>query len=132
MMNRFICLIFLLFCGVSRVVAGETSLQAEGKFGRQGTLVLGRDPLVTMQPTRLTLQITAPAPLPVQLQAYCNMTMPAMPMPPNRPVLKPKDGKLVGEVIFTMAGAWRANCTVEYRDAPSELFVFYLDRVLMK
>lgn len=134
-MTRTACLALLLTGTVALAApapAAETTLKTRGDQGRTGTLTLDRAPAVTMQPTRLELRLGAPAPIPPALQARCDLTMPAMPMPPNRPLLRPDNGTLVGEAIFTMAGAWRIGCAVDYADHSSELFVFSLDRVLMQ
>ena len=132
-MKKLALLLLLMAIGYTTpALAAETRIAAQGEHGHQGTLVLDRAPLVTMQPTRLELQLTADPALPLVLRGRCDLTMPAMPMPPNRPTLRPLGTSLVGEAIFTMAGNWRVSCAVEYADRTSELFVFNLDRVLMK
>lgn len=133
-MNRCVSLLLLccsLVCS-EQVLAEETRLHATSDLGRAATLVLDRAPLVTMQPTRLELSLAPLSPAPYVLKGHCELTMPAMPMPPNRPALIVQGDKLVGEAIFTMAGAWRASCTVAYADRARELFVFALDEVLLR
>lgn len=131
-MMRQACLLLLSCAFVLPALAAETRLQSQSDLGRRGTLVLDRAPIVTMQATRLELQLAPVTPAPYVLQGRCDLTMPAMPMPPNRPMLRPIGDKLVGDAIFTMAGAWRASCTVEYADRPREIIVFDLAEVLMK
>lgn len=111
------------------VSAADTRLATTSEHGMRATLVLDNSPLVAMRPTRLELQVEAPVASP--RQARCEMTMPSMPMPPNRPLLRPLGEYLVGEVIFTMAGDWRASCKIDFVDGSNETFVFELGMVQM-
>jgi hypothetical protein len=55
----------------------------------------------------------------------CDMTMPAMPMPENRPRAVERDpGTYVADVLFTMAGEWEANVKVSLPDGRAETFTF--------
>jgi len=109
--------------------AGETRLCTTGDQGHEACLLLDQAPVVTMQSTRLELQISTDS---SPQTATCDLTMPAMPMPPNRPILHPVNDILRGEAIFTMAGSWQANCAVSYTDGVRENFLFNLERVLLK
>lgn len=129
--RRHVLMVFSALCLALplTVSAADTRLASTGDHGTRATLVLDSAPLVTMRPTRLELQLVAPA-APTR-QARCELTMPSMPMPPNRPTLRPLGEFLVGEVIFTMAGDWRASCKVDFVDGSGETFVFELEQVQM-
>lgn len=129
--SRFTLFVFSVLCLALpiTVLAADTRLATNSEHGMRATLVLDSAPLVAMRPTRLELQVESPAVTP--RQARCEMTMPSMPMPPNRPMLRPLGEYLVGEVIFTMAGEWRASCKIDFVDGSSETFVFELGMVQM-
>jgi YtkA-like len=55
----------------------------------------------------------------------CDMTMPAMPMPPNHPtVVESSPGVYRMEVMFTMAGDWEATVQALLPDGSVNEFVF--------
>ena len=55
----------------------------------------------------------------------CDMTMPAMPMPPNRPqAAEQSPGVYTTPVMFTMAGDWEALIEVLSSDGAVERFPF--------
>ena len=125
-------LILVLLCLVAPLstLARESRFEATGSPELRAVLTCDDAPLVAMRPTRLVLQLTGKdGQPPVALKGSCDLTMPAMPMPENRPTLRPIGNELVGEAIFTMAGEWRAACTVELPGGRKETFVFSLGDV---
>jgi len=113
--------------------APRTRLEAGNEQGYRGVLTFAAAPLVTMRPTpfRLVLfdprgrRTTAP-------EIACDLTMPAMPMPDNRPPLTPGETAYSGEAIFTMAGAWRVSILVLSAGGAQSRLIFDIDRVLLK
>ena len=82
--------------------------------GITATLALTPDPPVPMDTTTLTLTLEDAdgQPLTAADVAF-DLTMPAMPMPVNRPAAtETEDGVYEAEAIFTMAGAWRIQVDV--------------------
>lgn len=114
--------------------AGEGSgrFEATEAEGYRGVLEFAADPLVTMRPTSFDLilydpsghRTTAPT-------VTADLTMPAMPMPQNRPAVTAVGDRYTGEAIFTMAGAWRATFTIDGQTGRARL-VFDIPRVLLK
>lgn len=122
--------VLLLACPV---LAGETVLEAGSTDGAKATLTLSGSPLLTMTPTGMHLVLNrAHSEYLRPITASCDMTMPAMPMPENRPRLSCSATGCRGEVIFTMAGAWEAACDVSFSSGKNSRFVFAIDMVQMK
>jgi len=113
--------------------APGTRLEMEGIGGGKAILDLASSPLVTMTPIPFHLMLTDVTGAPTTgVEVSCNLTMPAMQMPENRPAIREKDGVYWGEAIFTMAGAWQATFNVQMPDGRLELLIFDIDRVLLK
>ncbi|BCR03417.1 hypothetical protein DESUT3_04860 [Desulfuromonas versatilis] len=112
---------------------GLTRLQARGDRGSLAVLELQGAPLRTMTPVpfRLLLQDEAGQPL-TGANLSCDLTMPAMPMPANRPAVSAAAEGYAGEAIFTMAGAWRASFAASWPEGRQESFVFDIEQVLLK
>lgn len=64
----------------------------------------------------------------------CELTMPSMPMPENRPqVTERSDGDYRGELIFTCAqGAWRMTCLAKKPDGSYQEVAFDIPKVRMR
>ncbi len=110
-----------------------TRIEARSPGGLQGVLEFAAAPLVTMHPTpfRLALKGVDGTPFPPSTLT-CDLVMPAMPMPENRPRLVSDGEDFRGEAIFTMAGAWQARVTVHPVAGAEETLVFPIERVLLK
>lgn len=113
--------------------AGQTVLQSRSKAGGTGELILAADPLKTMTaiPMRLTLTDREGNRV-IGTAVRCNLTMPAMRMPENSPVMTADGEGYRGEAIFTMAGAWRATFTVHLPPGEPDEISFDMARVLLK
>lgn len=112
------------------LLAGEAHFETIGSQGQRASLTFDRAPLVIMRPTRMSLRLLGDNMPPVMPgKGECDLTMPAMPMPENRPGLHALGNELVGEAIFTMAGEWQASCSVESGSGAREIFVFNLGDV---
>jgi len=97
------------------------------------TLDFEADPLVTMQEIPFELVIRDPQGNTLQgLAITSDMTMPAMPMPPNKPRVLPQGDRYRGTVIFTMAGAWQATFTVTPQEGKTYPLAFDIPSVLLK
>jgi len=126
-------MLFLLFCLSTPVVAAETILTATDAAGAKATLTLSESPLLSMTPTTLHLVMNrAHGDTLLSTAAVCDLTMPAMPMPVNRPVLECNAIGCNGEAVFTMAGAWDIACDVTFSSGKNSLFLFVIDMVQMK
>jgi nitrogen fixation protein FixH len=95
--------------------------------GITATLALTPDPPVPMETNTLTLTLkdAEGQPLTAADVAF-DLTMPAMPMPVNRPTATETGGGVYeAEAIFTMAGAWRIQVDVT-QGGTSATFTFDL------
>jgi len=134
--NRFI-LISSLFISIPLSVAwaatGSIRFETTGNLGTAATLELRQNPLVVMKPTFFSLRTTPLLPVsPAIRELRCDLTMPAMPMPPNKPKVLRTGEAFTGEMIFTMAGIWQAEFNIPLPAGKEERFVFTIDQVLLK
>lgn len=114
--------------------AAPITIQATDVSSGSAVLELEADELVTMTaiPFRLLINDAAGKPL-IGARVSCDMTMPAMTMPENRPKVTARDGGYGGELIFTCAmGAWRIDCLAEKADGSRQTMTFDIDRVRMQ
>ncbi len=124
---------FLLLCLSIPVVAAETVLTATDADGEGATLTLSQSPLLSMTPTELRLTLNkAHGDMMMLSSAVCDLTMPEMAMPENRPTLECDPVGCRGSAIFTMAGAWDVACDVTFSSGKSSRFLFVIDMVQMK
>jgi hypothetical protein len=128
------CAVLLLCAAFPGPAAAEgTRLEIEGIDGGKAILNLASEPLRTMTPTPFHLLLTNGSGSPITgAEVRCDLTMPAMPMPENRPKIREEDGFYWGEAVFTMAGAWQASFQVAMPDGRLEILIFDIDRVLLK
>lgn len=123
---------FLLFLSAP-ALAAETVLNAVDADGTAATLTLSSDPLLSMTPTDLRLTINrAHGDMLLATSAVCDLTMPAMPMPKNRPMLECSATGCSGNAVFTMAGAWDVTCDVSFSSGKTSQYLFVIDMVQMK
>jgi len=111
-----------------------TRLEVPGIAGGTAVLEFSAAPLVSMTtiPFRLELKRADGSPL-TGADVACDLTMPAMPMPENRPAAREmQPGNYRGEAVFTMAGAWQAACAIELPAGGKEILLFDIKRVLLK
>ena len=114
-------------------VSAGTRLEIEGIDGGKAILNLTSEPLRTMTPTPFHLMLIDAMGTPITgAEVRCDLTMPSMPMPENRPAVREKDGFYWGEAVFTMAGAWQAAFQVAMPDGRLEILIFDIERVLLK
>lgn len=111
-----------------------TRFDAPGVNGGTAVLEFAAAPLVAMTviPFRLDLKNADGTPL-SGAAVSCDLTMPSMPMPENRPKISEHDGVYIGELIFTCTqGAWRLTCAVTQPDGGQQTLAFDIPRVRMK
>lgn len=115
-------------------LASHIELTAKGAEPGSAILELATDVLVTMTPIPFRLMVKdANGQLVRGAKVACEMSMPAMKMPENRPKVTEGDGFYGGELIFTCAqGAWKISCEVIRKDQPKQTLTFDVDRVRMK
>jgi len=135
--RRLSAIFFGLVLGLSPGVAWTAPVTFQSAVDGSGSAVLELDTDVlvtmTMTPFRLSIKDAAGTPL-TGAKVRCELTMPAMAMPENRPkVTEREDGSYGGELIFTCAqGAWRMTCQAEKGDAGSQTMIFDIPKVRMK
>lgn len=134
--NLFHALVFIILFGATTMTASAAPIRIAATAATPGSAVLElqADELVTMTaiPFRLFINDATGRPLP-GARVRCDMTMPSMTMPENRPKVTERNGAYGGEMIFTCAmGAWRIACTAENPDGTSQTMTFDIDRVRMK
>lgn len=129
-----LALMLILGCVAGTVLAAPISIPATGAAPGSAVLELQADELVTMTviPFRLLIKDNAGQAL-TGARVSCDMTMPSMTMPENRPKVTEFDGAYGGELIFTCAmGAWRIQCLAELSDGSRQVMTFDIDKVRMK
>ena len=110
---------------------GSTFQTAQG--GKRGILSFRSGPLQTMTPAPFTLELLdASGTTVADAEVSCEMTMPAMPMPENRPRVVLVGNHYQGEAIFTMAGAWRMTCRIAPSSGPKTALTFDIPEVRLK
>ena len=124
-----LCLVALL-CIAALAAAAETILHTEAGQPLAATLQLSATPLKSMTeiPFRFELEDAAL----VISSAACDLTMPAMPMPENRPSLECVANSCSGTAVFTMAGAWQVTFGLLLQNGTHASIVFDIDMVEMK
>jgi hypothetical protein len=115
-----LALLALAFGGALACGAQDEATGASQMFGPETMGDLTVSALVTPYPpgprsqAQFLITVTDQAGKPViGAQVQLDMTMPAMPMPPNRPeAVEKAPGQYATPVTFTMAGAWEALVVV--------------------
>jgi len=129
----FLLFLFLFLFLAIPVLAAETVVYATDDGGSTATLTLFSRPLLSMTPTDIFLTFDkAHGDSLLSTAAICDLTMPAMPMPENRPVLDCSATGCRGNLIFTMGGGWDIRCDVTFSGSESSNFLFVIDMVQMK
>ena len=110
-------LVVLLVAGLAATPAAAAPLRFRATEAPAGGAVLEvqAEELVTMTalPFRLLLKDAAGQPL-AGGKVACDLSMPSMAMPENRPKISARDGAYVGVMILTCTmGDWRMTCTAE-------------------
>lgn len=137
MTTKLLCALgFIVTLSAAPVTAAAAPIRIAATDAAPGSAVLElqTDELVTMTtiPFRLLITDAAGRPL-IGARVRCDMTMPSMTMPENRPKVAEQDGAYGGELIFTCAmGAWRIACVAEKPDGTNQSMTFNIDRVRMK
>lgn len=127
------CLLVLSALAAFAFAGGETRLEERASGDLYAVLLLKEAPLVAMTRIPFELQLTDAAGTPqTGASVRCDLSMPAMAMPINRPAVTEKGGSYRGEAIFTMAGAWRATFEILLATGETRTLTFDLDRVLLK
>jgi len=136
--KTFSLLIALLHCLLILPAQAEnratTRFELSGAASGTATLEFAAAPLVAMTviPFRLELKNADGMPL-TGAEVRCELTMPSMPMPENRPKITERDGAYAGEMIFTCTrGAWLFTCAVTQPDGRQQTLAFDIPRVRMK
>jgi nitrogen fixation protein FixH len=113
-------------CGSTTGAATE-----QGRFVQTGSamsVALKVDPFPPRPMREATFKITVTDPQGAPLQGAtvtCDMTMPAMKMPVNRPeAAEGEPGVYTANVLFTMAGDWEAAVNVALPDGQAQTFTF--------
>ncbi len=124
----------LVILGVVMVASCGSATDAateQGRFTQTGsemsvTLQVDPFPPRSMREATFTITVTDPSGAPLQgATVTCDMTMPAMPMPVNRPeALEVDPGVYAARVLFTMAGDWEAAVHVALPNGRAETFTF--------
>ena len=130
--KSFLIFALLQFVIASQVMAAETTMeQPLGQSGK-AIIVFASSPLKAMTETPFAIslldgngQVITNAALSI------NMDMPAMPMPPNNPVVTWDNGAYRGKAIFTMAGAWQVKVDIQVPGLDQQHVVFEIEQVMM-
>ena len=116
---------------ISAAVAAETVFKTDKTQKMAASLVFETVSLKTM--TEIPFSITLDDQINSSIQsAACDLTMPAMPMPENRPDLTCSGNLCSGKAVFTMAGKWQATFGLIMKDGSHSSIVFDIPMVKMK
>lgn len=124
----------LLFRPAQAENLATTRFELSRPTGGTAVLEFAAAPLVAMTviPFRLELKNADGKPL-AGAEVRCDLTMPSMPMPENRPKITEHNGAYVGEMIFTCTrGAWRFTCAVTQPGGGQQTLAFDIPKVRMK
>jgi hypothetical protein len=127
-------LVLTLGFATGTVLAAPIIIPARDAAPGSAILELQTDELVTMTaiPFRLIIRDAAGQAV-TGARVSCDMTMPSMTMPENRPKVTERDGTYGGELIFTCAmGAWRIQCLAGQSDGSKQVMTFDIGKVRMK
>ena len=131
--SKSICFLILFLLLTSSVHGAETVLYSVDADGSTATLTLSTNPVLSMTQTDFHLTMNkAHGDTLLPTSAVCDLTMPAMPMPKNRPVLECGPVGCRGNAIFTMAGEWDIICEVTFSSDKTSQLLFIIDMVKMK
>ena len=120
-----------LFC--TTVEAAVTRVEIKRKSDGHAVLVFADAPLKTMTETPFAIEINDAQGQPVkEATLHLSLIMPAMPMPPNHPKVAWSEAAYRGSAVFTMAGAWQVQATLERAGFPPEEIVFDIEMVVMQ
>lgn len=100
----------------------------------QATLEIQAEELVTMTvlPFRLLINDAGGKPL-TGAKVSCELSMPSMSMPENRPKVVERDGAYAGEMILTCTmGDWRMTCNAEDANGQRRAVTFDIGTARMK
>jgi hypothetical protein len=121
-----------LFAGLA--MAAPLRFQAAETCCGQATLEIQASELVTMTilPFRLIIKDADGKPL-AGRKVSCDLSMPSMPMPENRPQVTERDGAYLGEMILTCTmGDWRLTCAAEDSGRGRRTMTFDIGTARMK
>lgn len=114
--------------------AAPLHFAATGTPAGQATLEIQAEELVTMTvlPFRLTINDAGGKPL-TGAKVSCDLSMPSMSMPENRPKMVERDGAYAGEMILTCTmGDWRMTCNAEDGKGLRQTMTFDIGTARMK
>jgi hypothetical protein len=119
---------FLLAIAVTLMGGGAQSASgtpSQSRGGLTAVLDISPQPLFAMEPVSLLLTLSDESGHPITgAEITYDLTMPEMPMPLNRPTVTEKAaGQYLSHAIFTMAGKWHINITVNINGKKS-VFIF--------
>ncbi len=128
----FLVLLITAFAGSWGCASGKSGEGDQRTFPAQTigdltvTLRVSPYPPLPMRQAEFSISIADAQGRPViGAQVSCDMTMPAMAMPPNRPqAVEQSPGLYTTPVMFTMAGDWEAHIEVLQKDGTSGGFRF--------
>jgi hypothetical protein len=124
----------VVFAGGRSEPRDPLRLETAGPAGGRARFELGSAPPRTMTPTPMQLELTTADGAPLTgAEVECDLTMPAMSMPVNRPQLRESTpGVYACEAVFTMAGDWEATFDIRLPDGEHRRLVFALGEATLR
>jgi len=135
--NKLVTILLTLLLGIFTALPAAATLQLKSASSNFGSAVLELESeavpvTMTRIPFRLRLFDNNGQSL-SGANMVCNMDMPSMTMPENRPKVFTHDDAYIGEMIFTCTlGAWRISFDAEHADGRTQRVTFYLEQVRMR
>ncbi len=134
--SRSCLLILLAWLLLLPALASGSHIELKAKGAEPGSAILelATETPTTMTPIPFRLLIREADGKPVTgAKVSCEMTMPSMKMPENKPKVTEREGHYGGELIFTCAqGTWRISCEVVRAGHPKQTLIFDIDGVRMR
>ena len=116
---------------ISVALAAQTVFKTDKDQKKAASLVFATASLKTMTEIPFTITLDEQSDATIQ-SAACDLTMPAMPMPENRPDLTCSGNRCNGKAVFTMAGKWQATFGLIMQDGSHSSIIFDIPMVKMK
>lgn len=123
----------ILCCTAIEATAAETRIETLLADNGTAVIVFAESPLKTMTEIPFSIELNkGNGEVINNAKLAIDLTMPFMPMPPNKPNAVWQDNAYRGTAIFTMAGAWQVNVEINRPEAEPEKITFDIEMVVMK
>jgi len=123
----------ILCCTIVGATAAETRIESLLADNGKAVIIFAESPLKTMTEIPFSIELSkSNGEVINNAKLAIDLTMPFMPMPPNKPKAVWQESAYRGTAIFTMAGAWQVNVEINRPEIETEKIIFDIEMVVMK